>query len=93
MDVPPIDRGDGEGGTQEVDTYISRRQNTVIQYIATNPIMDLCLEVEQHPGTRVSKEWWDQECLDLEVRTVYRETVELELKERELEKAREETDE
>ena len=55
--------------------------------------MDLCLKVEQHPGTRVSKGWWDQEFLDLEGRTVYQETVELELKEREVEKAREETDE
>ena len=33
----------GEVGLREVRTYASRRQNTVPYYIATRPIMDLCL--------------------------------------------------
>ena len=28
-------------GIKEIETYISRRKNTVVQYIAINPIMDL----------------------------------------------------
>ena len=32
-----------EVGLQEVETYVSRRQNTVAQYIATWPMMELCL--------------------------------------------------
>ena len=36
-----------EAGMQEVETYISRHQNTVTQFIATRPIMDLCLVAER----------------------------------------------
>ena len=32
-----------EAGLQEVDTYLSLRKSTVAQFIATIPIMDLCL--------------------------------------------------
>ena len=55
-----------ELGLQEVETYISHRQNTVLQYIATGPIMDLCLAAERRPGSRVAKRWWEQEGLDLD---------------------------
>ena len=50
-----------DSGLQEVETYISCRQNTVAQYISTGPIMNLCLAAEQHPGTRLSKWWWGKE--------------------------------
>ena len=43
---------------QEVETYVSRRQNMVAKFIATRPIMDLCLAAEWRPGPRVSKRWW-----------------------------------
>ena len=57
-------------GLQEVDTYVSRLQNTVAKYIATSPIMDLCLAAKQRLGPRVATQWWDQEGLDLdEIRT------------------------
>ena len=49
-----------EQGLQEVETYVSRLQNTVAQYIATGPIMDLCMAEGQHPGKRLSKQWWGQ---------------------------------
>ena len=52
--------------------------------------MDLCLEAKRHPGTRVSKRWWDQEVLDLVgMWTVYQEA---ELEEREGEADGEETE-
>ena len=43
---------------QEVETYFSQCQNTYAQFIATRPIIDLCLEAERHPGSRVAKQWW-----------------------------------
>ena len=49
-----------------VVTYISHRQNTVAQFIATRPIMDLRLEAERRMGSRVAKPWWEQDGLDLE---------------------------
>ena len=41
-----------EAGLQEVDTYVSRCQNTVTQFIVTRPVMDLYLEADQRPGHR-----------------------------------------
>ena len=55
-----------EAGLQEVETYISCRHNTVVKYIATRPIMDLCLAEKRMSGTRVAMRWWEQEGLDLE---------------------------
>ena len=57
-----------EAGMQEVDTYVSHLQNIVTQFIATRPIMDLCLVAEGRPGSRVTKRWWDQDRLDMEGR-------------------------
>ena len=48
--LPPTDGVDGRGGHTgggDVDTYVALRQNKSAQYIATRPIMDLCLEAEQ----------------------------------------------
>ena len=39
----------------------------VAQYIIAQPIMDLCEETLQIPGTGVAKMWWEQEVLDLSV--------------------------
>ena len=55
-----------ESGLHEVETYVSRRQNTVSQYIGTRAIMELCLLAEIRPGTRVSNWWWEREGLYLE---------------------------
>ena len=55
-----------EAGLQEVEVYVSCRQNTVGQYIATRHIMELCLEAKQMPGSRVATRWWGQEGLYLE---------------------------
>ena len=45
--------------------YIARRQNTVAQYIATRPIMNLCLAAERKPGLRLSRQCWEQNDLDI----------------------------
>ena len=51
---------------QEVETYVFLCQNTIAQYIATKPIMDLCLAAKRRPGPRVAMRWWEKEGLDLE---------------------------
>ena len=43
-----------------------RRQNTVAQYIATQPILYLCERSTQMPGARVSWRWWEQAGIELE---------------------------
>ena len=48
---------------EEIRIYIACRQNTVAQYIATRPIMDLYLEAERRPGMRLSWRWWKQPAL------------------------------
>ena len=55
-----------EAGLQEVETCVSHHQSTVAQYIATMPIMDLCMVVKRRPGPRLTMRWWEQEVLDLE---------------------------
>ena len=44
---PPLMEAMVEVGLQEMDTYNTRCQNMVAEYIATRPIMNLCLEAEQ----------------------------------------------
>ena len=51
---PPLEDAMAEADLQEVETYVSCRQNTVVQYIATRPIMDLCLAAKRRPGPRVA---------------------------------------
>ena len=46
-----------EAGLQEMETYVSGRQNKVAQYIATIPIVGLCLAAKQKPGPRVEMRW------------------------------------
>ena len=55
-----------EVGLQEVETYIYCLHNTVIQFIATRTIMELCLAAERRPGSRVTKKWWEKDGLDVE---------------------------
>ena len=43
-----------EAGLHEVETYVSRLQNTVAQFIMTRPIMGLCMAAERRPGLRVT---------------------------------------
>ena len=38
----------------------------VAQYIATQPLLDLCEGTNQIGGARVSRRWWDQKGIDWE---------------------------
>ena len=46
-----------EASFEKIGVYIKKKQNTAAQYIAMQPIMRLCEEVEQKLGVRVSKRW------------------------------------
>ena len=37
----------------------------VAQFIATRPIIDLCLELDRHPGVQAEKGWWEMEGVEL----------------------------
>ena len=49
-----------EAGLTDIRTSIHRRQNTVAQYIATRPLLDLCEGAKHREGARVTLRWWDQ---------------------------------
>ena len=49
-----------EVGLEEVETYVVRRQNNVVQDIVTSTILELCLAEEWRPGGRVNWQWWEQ---------------------------------
>ena len=58
---PPLEEAMVEEGMQEVETYIDRHQNTATEFIATWPIMDLCLAAVRRPRVRFLKRWWKQD--------------------------------
>ena len=43
-----------------IRTSILWRQNTVAQFIVTQPILGLCDVAVRRPGTRVPRRWWEQ---------------------------------
>ena len=49
-----------EAGIVRIWTSILRRQNTVAQFIATRPILDLCEKANRRPGAQVPRRWWEQ---------------------------------
>ena len=55
-----------EAGFTDVRTSINRRQNTVAQYIATQPLLYLCEGATQRGGARVTMRWWEQKVIDWE---------------------------
>ena len=55
-----------EAGLTDVGKSIANRQNTVAQYIATRPLLDLCEEARAREGTRVPLRWWNQTGIDWE---------------------------
>ena len=55
-----------EAGFTYVITSINRRHNTVVQYIATRPLLDLCKGRTQREGARVTLRWCDQTGIDWE---------------------------
>ena len=62
----PLAEALGEAGIEGIRKSVTRRQNTDAQYIATQPILDLCERATRRPGARVSRRWWEQDGIDLE---------------------------
>ena len=44
-----------EVGLEDIETYISSRQNTVAQFILNRPILDLYMKEEPQTGAQVEK--------------------------------------
>ena len=53
-----------EAGIVRIRTSILQRKNTVAQFIATRPILDLCEKATRRPGARVARRWWEQTRID-----------------------------
>ena len=49
---PPLEEAMVEAGMQEIEIYVARRQNTVMKYIFTRPIIYLCLAEVRRPRAR-----------------------------------------
>ena len=61
----PLAKALRETVMEEIRKSITRRQNTVLQYIATRPILDLCKRATRQPGAQVSRWWSEQAGIDL----------------------------
>ena len=55
-----------EAGLTDIRSSIQRRQNTVAQYIATRPLLDICEGARQREGARVTFRWWEKSGIDWE---------------------------
>ena len=55
-----------EAGLTDIRTSIMRRHNTVAQYIATRPLLDLCEGARAREGAKVPLRWWKQVGIDWE---------------------------
>ena len=56
-----------EAGFTEIRKSITNRQNTVAEYIATRPLLEICERTTQRGGERVSRRLWDQKGIDWEM--------------------------
>ena len=61
---PPLDAEITAVGLEEVDTYVLHLYNTIAQYIATRPILEICLAAERRLGVCVNRRWWEQASLN-----------------------------
>ena len=50
-----------EEGFEDIGTYVTRRKNTVAQYIVTRSILDLYDRSDWRTGVWVSQRWWYQD--------------------------------
>ena len=55
-----------EAGLTDIRTSILKRQNTVAQYIATRPLLDLCVGARAREGAKVTLRWREQAGIDWE---------------------------
>ena len=61
---PSLEGAIREEGLTEIRKSIANRQNTVAQYIATRPLLDLCEGAIARDGARVPMRWWNQTDID-----------------------------
>ena len=54
-EYPPLGDAMRAYGIKEIETYISRLNSMVVQYIATHPIMYLCLDMGSRPVLQAPK--------------------------------------
>ena len=57
---PPIELALEKAGLFPIEHYISVRQNTRVDNVATCPILDLCFEAERQSGSASRLWWWEQ---------------------------------
>ena len=63
---PSLEGAMQEAGLTDIQTSILKRQNTVAQYIAMRPLLDLCEGARAREGAKVPLRWWDQAGIDWE---------------------------
>ena len=63
---PSLEGAMREAGLTYIRKSIANRQNTVAQYIATRPLLDLCEGDRAREGARVPMRWWNQAEIDWE---------------------------
>ena len=61
---PSLEGAIREAGLTDIRMSILNRQNTVAQYIATQPLLDLCEGTRAREGAKVPLRWWDQAGID-----------------------------
>ena len=57
---PSLEGDMREAGLTGINKSIADRQNTVAQYIATRPLLDLCKGDRAREGAKVPMRWWNQ---------------------------------
>jgi len=57
---PPIDEALEEAGLFPIEVYLNRRQNHLVDYVATRPLLDLCQECTRPDGSSRAQLWWEQ---------------------------------
>ena len=68
-EYPPLGETMRVDGIEETETNIYRRQDTVVQYIAACPILDLCLDTDRRSGLQAPTQWLGHEGLLLAERS------------------------
>ena len=63
---PSLEGAMREAGLTDIRKSIANRQNTVVQYIATRPLLDLCEGSRAREGAKVPMRWWNQADIDWE---------------------------
>ena len=57
---PSLEGAMREAGLTDIRKSIANKQNTVAQYIATRPLLDLCEGARAREDAKVPMRWWNQ---------------------------------